>query len=687
MTYQDLLIDNSVAVEDGNYFIVTVTDLNVNETYPIQFRYKYKDGTFGLWSASRLLVTPGETLPGSPNLSLTDVVGDDGFIKITWNGNDKSGKPITNVDRVDIFIDGAPFDGTKAAGSFKVAGTQTIAAPAGQYAVALYAISNYGTKSAVSDARSILVTKSGQSVLEPEDPYAPTVTSGLASIIVEWNGKKSNGDGGFEDFTSGSFAGAKVFIGTTPDFTVSDDNWVHTLNFANGSNKVSIGVGTVINKSTGAILQYGTPYYIKIDTVNANKIANGQPISAGGNPITVSKLPASEISTGILTAEASVTAGVSGGQRVVISGSSSPFIIYGTDGTTKLLEYLTSGTTGTLSIKGSGTFTGDLSIGSGNDIFKAEPSTGIWLGNTNFLSAPFSVSRSGYLKATVGEIAGWTIAGSYLQNATGTIKLNGGYDPALFIGSASGAHIRLTPDSIAHYNGGSASGKFTLNTSTGNLTMNGGTLTNGEVNSSTITGTTINVSGRQVGTGGQSGDYSEASDTSTKINFTEANYSIIPAFDTWTDEVSTGYYDPINETWVSGTTTTTNTTKTLKITDSIEKGGIPTSGYYSELWLQTGTASGDATIYGNYPGGYISFEVRSNSTEKAFYMNGFGDNWTNRHETTNFSDQPAVLQADASGKITRGRAFFSTGSSSTTILGSSWQNVGQNGDIAFSTNN
>jgi hypothetical protein len=215
--------------------------------------------------------------------------------------------------------------------------------------------------------------------------------------------------------------------------------------------------------------------------------------------------------------------------------------------------------------------------------------------------------------------------------------------------------------------------------------MNGGTLTNGEVNSSTITGTTINVSGRQVGASSPT-DYTEGSDDSTKINFTEANYSIIPGFDTFTEEVSTGYYDPVAETWVSGITTIVNTSKTLKITDSIEKGGIPTSGYYSELWLQTGTSSGDATIYGNYPGGYISFEVRSNSSEKAFYINGFGANWTDRHETTSFSDQPAVLQADSTGKITRGRSFFSSGASSSTIL-NNWSGVGQNGDIVFSTNN
>jgi hypothetical protein len=465
--YQDLLKDTSVAVENGNYFVVTITDLELNTNYPIQLRWKYKDGTFGLWSASKVLTTPGETLPGTPDLPVGSVTAEPGLIKITWNGNDAAGRAITNIDRIDIYIDGSPFDGSKPAGSFKSAGTQTIAAPAGEYAVALYAISNYGSKSAVSLPRSILVPAVGEIVLSPEDPDTPIVTAGLASVIVEWSGKSLDTNGDPVDFTKGSFAGAKVFIGTASNFTPSNDNWVHTLNFANGSNKVSIGVGTIINKSTGATLQYGVPYYIKIDTINASGVANGQPVSADGNPITVSKLPASEISTGTLTADNSITAGVSSGQRVVISGSSSPFIIYGTDGTTKLLEYLTSGTTGTLAIKGSGTFTGDLEIGSGNTIFKAVPATGIWLGNANYLSAPFRVSNSGYITATYGDIGGWNLGESYLQNSTGTLKINSGTDPNIFLGSSSGYHFRLTPSSISHYNGGSPTGKFTLTASPG----------------------------------------------------------------------------------------------------------------------------------------------------------------------------------------------------------------------------
>jgi len=483
--YQDLLKDNSVAVENGNYFIVTVTDLNLNETYPIQFRWKYQDGTYGLWGATKILTTPGETVPGRPNLGITDVVGDKGFIKITWNGNDSSGKPISNIDRVDIYIDGAPFDATKPAASFKTAGTQTITAPAGQYIVALYAVTNYGGTSPVSYSRSVTVTGQAETIVNPEDPSAPEVTAGLASVIVEWDGKKNDGEGGTENFTSGSFAGAKVFIGTTADFVTSDNNWVHTLNFANGSNKVSIGVGTVINKSTGATLQYGVPYYIKIDTINSNNLSNGQPVSASGNPITVDMLPASEIKTGFLDADAYIKAGASGGARVEIGGSTTPLVIYGTDGTTELLKF-TGGSTGTLAIKGSGTFTGNLSIGTGDTVFKAEPATGIWLGDANYADADFRVSTNGVLRAKAGEIGGWEITGSYLQNTAGTFQINSNLS-TMYLGSPDSSHIRFTPSQIAHYSGaGSLSNKFTLTTATGALTLSG-TITGSNIYGSKIT--------------------------------------------------------------------------------------------------------------------------------------------------------------------------------------------------------
>jgi hypothetical protein len=484
--YQDLLKDTSVAVEDGNYFIVTVADLNLNTTYPIQFRWKYKDGTYGLWGATKIITTTGEIVPGRPNLGVSDVVGDKGFIKVTWNGNDSSGKPITNIDRVDIYIDGSPFNGLKPAGSFKTSGTQTIAAPAGQYIVALYAVTNYGSTSPVSTSRTVTVADAGQTIISPENPDVPTLTAGLASIIVSWNGKKLV-DGVASNFSEGAFASAKVYVGTSAEFVTSDNNWVHSLNFANGTNQVSIGVGTVIDKSLGTKLEYGVPYYVKIKTVNAAvpPVETSTAVSSSPTNITVDKVAASEIKTGFLSADAQILAGISGGARVELSGSTTPFVIYGTGGQ-ELLKFISSPTP-SLTVNGGGIFTGDLSAGSGTSIFKSD-SSGIYLGNETFGLAPFSVSRNGTLKAQSGTIGGWQISGSYLQNTTGTFQINSN-DSAMYLGSPDSSHIRFTPSQIAHYNGsGSPSGKFTLTTSNGALTLSG------DIVGSSIFGSTVTSS-------------------------------------------------------------------------------------------------------------------------------------------------------------------------------------------------
>jgi hypothetical protein len=640
--YQDLLKDNSVAVENGNYFIVTVTDLELNENYPIQFRWKYQDGTFGLWSVSKLLTTPGETLPGSPNLSLTDVVGDDGFIKITWNGNDKSGKPITNIDRIDIFIDGSPFDATKAAASFKVAGTQTIAAPAGEYLVALYAISNYGSKSAVSDSRSVIVYKSGQSAIDPEDPSAPEVTAGLASVIVEWDGKKNDGEGGVENFTPGSFAGAKVFIGTTSDFVANDNNWVHTLNFANGSNKVSIGVGTVINKSTGATLQYGVPYYVKIDTINSNNIANGQPVSAGGNPITVDRLPASEIKTGTLEADASVTAGIDGGSRVVLSGGENPLVIYGTDGETELLKFI-GGSTGTLAINGSGTFTGNLSIGSEDTVFKADPAIGIWLGDADYADADFRVNTSGVLRAKAGTVGGWTLAESYLQNSLGTIKINSGDSPSIYLGPASGAHIRLTPDSITHYFGGTQSNKFTLTTSNGNISLAGDITAGSTITGSTITGSTIS-GGSVISTG-----------TS-------------PFSGSGTLTINSGYISHTSGIYLNS--------------PEFFAGDINGGG-------QISITSNGQSYMGDSSSSSLAFRIMIDqgltNYARGYHLQNLGTTAFSQSDPNGFSPSRTVVVANDDGWLQTGRAFFYGSAGTSSAIHSNTSGIARIGDVYFST--
>jgi hypothetical protein len=82
----------------------------------------------------------------------------------------------------------------------------------------------------------------------------------------------------------------------------------------------------------------------------------------------------------------------------------------------------------------------------------------------------------------------------YGPSAPRTLKINSGSSPAIYLGPASGAHIRLTPDSITHYEGGSASGKFTLTTSSGNVSLKGqlsagSTITGAEISGGVLTST------------------------------------------------------------------------------------------------------------------------------------------------------------------------------------------------------
>ena len=507
MSYQDLLKDTSKPdPSNSNYFLVTVTDLEANNSYPIQFRWKYNDGTFSPWSAVRVVTTPGESSPNTPRFAATNVdTTTPGFLKITWDGNSDDNAALTDIDRVDVYISGAPFVGNVVAATFKTAGTQSIAVPGGTYQIVLYAVSKLGKLSPVSAAVTKTIAGISNPLAAPENPNVPTITAGLASVIVSWNGKQSDG---ISDFSVGAFASAKVYIGTSAGFVPSDNNWVHSLNFANGTNQVSIGVGTVIDKALGTKLQYGVPYYVKIKTVNAAvpPVETATAVASSPTNVTVDKVAASEIVTGTLEAGAYITAGISGGARAVLSGSSEPLVIYGSNGTTKLLEF-SSTNPATLTVNGGGTFTGDLSIGSGNSIFKSD-SYGIYLGNATESLAPFSVSRNGILRAQAGTIGGWTLGGTYFQNASTspTIKID---TTGIIVGATSSAYIDITSSGITHRNSnGVASGKFTLTTGAspsltidGTFTISGSSTINGTAASTVVSNASAGSTAVQGGNG------------------------------------------------------------------------------------------------------------------------------------------------------------------------------------------
>lgn len=343
--------------------------------------------------------------------------------------------------------------------------------------------------------------------------------------------------------------------------------------------------------------------------------------------------------------------------------------IQGTDATGTLFQLDTS--SGIIVNKGS---IGGWSITS-NTISKSNTSLNSDGSITAGSAGQFTVSAAGALTATGADI-------------TGVIKASSGY-----LGNTTSGWA-INSETITS-KAGSTNGVITLNSNTG--TISGGLITGTKVTGTTIeggsiTGTTINLTGLQVASTNVSGGQTESSDSSTRLNFSNARYTIIPAAQTNTEYVSIPIYDYLNDEWSSTITTNTTTTNTIKFTDNLFEGAVPDSTfYYGETWYASGTSAGSVVNYVNYLGGYMGFEVRANSAEKGFYFIGdsaiSGQNWGVQHLTTASKDQPAMLQTDATGKVTRGRAIFTTGSSSATILGSTWTSVGQNGDLAFSTNN
>ena len=404
---QDLVITAQPNI-DTNYFTVTAKGLEVDSAYNFQFQWVYPDGTVGPWSPSVFLFTPTENVPGAPSATVPESAV--GHIPVTLNAFP------ADALRVDVKISGAPFgDGTKIAYSFFGAGTITIAAPAGEYFVQLYTVTPTQINGTPTSAFTITVADNVPADEPSVTPSTPTVSSVLGAIQLAWDGKTSTG--GAQPY---GFNAAKVYVGTTAGFIPSASNQVDVLNFANGQNTLNIGVGTLVN---GVALAYGIDYYVKIATTNGTDTSTA--VSANGNPVRVGQvtsgdivtISADKIQTGILTAGAKITAGAAGGKRVELSGTGdTPFAIYGTGGN-KIFDY--NAASDKLTIVGDGTFSGNLSIGTSPNIFKAEPATGIWLGGDGtYTNANFRVSTSGILRALSGSVGGWTITSNSIYSSS-----------------------------------------------------------------------------------------------------------------------------------------------------------------------------------------------------------------------------------------------------------------------------
>lgn len=660
-----------------DYYNFKATKLKIDTTYSIKFQWVFQDGTTSDWSNGYPVLVATENVPGAPTATIPSTGS--GVIPVTL-----SSFP-TNAKRVDVVVIGGIYGIGKVAYSFFATGTHNIPVAAGEYTVVLLAVTPSNINGDPTSTFSITVTDPTANLqVDPSvTPSTPTVSSVLGAIQLAWNGKTATGG----DQPNG-FVAAKVYVGTTSGFTPIDigqtgANQVDVLNFGNGQNTLNIAVGTLVN---GVAMTYNTNYYVKIKTTNGNPAQDSAAVLATGSPAQIGKagsgdiisITADQITTGTISSQV-VTVGSASGKHVKLSGTGDPITVYGTGGTSDpLLSFSTNGSgQSVLTIKGNGSFSGDISAATGtltNALNIGAYDLVTWGGR----GYPFSVNSSGNIEAGSGKIGGWTINSTQLRS-TGTnyITLNPSTPRISLVKGASDIYSATGTITIDPIEGIKDSvGNFTL-TPAGNLTLKG-SITTG----STITGAELTLTGNQSGTG-SGGSYTQNSDNSNKITWTAAEYVILPSVDTWTETIITGsYYNDATEEWITTTTTNTISKKMIKFTDASYKGSVPPTGsgqYYGEVWMEAGTNWGAATLYANGNGEYWGIEVRKSSSDAGFYLNAPTTNFTDTHLSSTGKDQPAYLQADSTGKITRGRAIFTGGSNNPST------SIGQNGDLYFST--
>ena len=143
----------------------------------------------------------------------------------------------------------------------------------------------------------------------------------------------------------------------------------------------------------------------------------------------------------------------------------------------------------------SATVTNNITIGSGNNVFKAETGVGIQLGHATFSSAPFRVTEGGALTATNATITGEVNATSGTFN--GSIAIGSG--DSIFKADSNGIYLGNATFGLAPFRV----------TPAGAVTATSATIT-GTLTLTNIDGTTVTYTGGQLGVGtigsGQLGD-------------------------------------------------------------------------------------------------------------------------------------------------------------------------------------
>lgn len=440
---KDLRITSQPDAVDKDKFKLVATGLKIDESYVFQFQYVFEDGSTSDWSPGYTLNTPTESVPGAPSASIPSTSV--GNIPVTL-----SAFP-ANAKRVDIYVIGGIYGTGKVVDSFLAAGTKTISiSEAGVYQVSLITVTPSGINGDPTNTFTITVTGQQQVVEAPTLPSGLSVASAPFAVSVNWGGQYSGS--GFEGFKSIDIHVKGSDLGATATTGFSTTTQVATLTVDATTNRQNIGLDNLRQALTLASndAAYTSPmffYYIARNENDELYKVGGVATYTRINSATVNPTKANlvDLENGLISIEnlvagngefsAWLRTGSVGGARIELSGVDDftpdgesiavkkGITAYST-GSTEIFR-LDIGSTPKLTIKGDGEFTGDLSIGSGNNIFKAEPATGIWLGNSAFASAPFSVSKTGVLTAQSGTIGGWAINSTQIRsNGANQISLN-----------------------------------------------------------------------------------------------------------------------------------------------------------------------------------------------------------------------------------------------------------------------
>lgn len=281
-----------------------------------------------------------------------------------------------------------------------------------------------------------------------------------------------------------------IYLDLAVSTTVLQTTTSYTTAVADGK----VLIATAQNNTTGAsVVPFGGGQPVLDGTSNivagsimANAIAAG---AVTANKISVTNLQAVQTNTGSLSVTGALTVSSAGsigsGQSAYNTGTGfwleynggTPRLSIG-DGASNSLTWNGSALAITGAISG-----GSISIGSGNNVFKAD-ANGIYLGNATFLSAPFRVDMTGALtassvtltNASVGAGSSWTgntIASTYIGNldagkiTSGTITIGGASQPAnlTIIESSAGGAGATTSLLNWKSSGGTLRGKIWADTS------------------------------------------------------------------------------------------------------------------------------------------------------------------------------------------------------------------------------